>query len=220
MEAGFICQSGTYRGGPMTNPSRILFPIPCTPCYRISVNSISRFQNRHQSFHFTFRKKRKKKERNDTRFLRCKLNSLLSFLAKRLPWGSGAGRWVIRRSRSFGAYIKGYAGCCYVELCSERVQKFQYIKCSSFVPARRNEEGPGLRRMSVPRGGGAQQWQPLLMHINILASDATYFRSIQMTPSRKTNTCSATILRSSVTRSSPEPRGLFVKGRPEIIPFP
>lgn len=157
--------------------------------------------------------------------MRRKLNSLLSFLARhRLPWRSKAGRWVIRRSRSFGACIKGYCRLLLrgtlraLSLSLGRVQKFQYIKCSSIVPAK--ERGGPLRRMSVPRGGGAQQWQPLLMHINILASDATYFRPIQMTPSRKTNTCSAAILRSSVTRSSPEPRGLFVKARPEIIPFP
>lgn len=140
----------------------------------------------------------------------------IDFLKDRRRAGELSGDRAILRSVYKGILPAAVAWNCMLSL--GRVQKFQYIKCSSIVPAK--ERGGPLRRMSVPRGGGAQQWQPLLMHINILASDATYFRPIQMTPSRKTNTCSAAILRSSVTRSSPEPRGLFVKARPEIIPFP
>ena len=55
----------------------------------------------------------------------------------------------------------------------------------SFVPSRRNERRDDSGSVCGRGGGGGgrtrlervatQQWQPLPMHINILASDATYF---------------------------------------------
>lgn len=91
--------------------------------------------------------------------MRRKLNSLLSFFGEastslKIEGGqvSLSGDRAILRS-VYKGILPAVAWNCALSL--GRVQKFQYIKCSSIVPAK--ERGGPLRRMSVPRGGGGQQ---------------------------------------------------------------
>jgi len=190
-------------------------------CYWTSANSISRVSIKSPRF---IRRTKEKTTRRETqsRFLRCKLNSLSNFLAKhRLLWGSRAGRWVIRRSRILRSVYKRIRRLLLRGATFREGTKVPIYQVQFFRSREKERGGPwGYAGWACLEGVACNNdnpsWCTSISSRRMPHIFARY--KWHLLENQYLHRTSATILRS--IRDLMEPRGLFLlKVDPKLYPF-